>query len=168
MNQPPQSSDPKLNMRVLKTRHDLHNSIGHVLGFSEMLLEESREQGHDGLRPGLEHLVQGSKQMIAQLNEDLQTPRIEAGLSNISGLERQLRDWATQVIASVEALTLASPNVTDEVFKSDLTRITGAARRTHELASTSLAHLTISTLGETAFLVRAINPLLDLLPDRPG
>ena len=29
-------SDAKLHMRVMKTRHDLHNSIGHVLGLDAM------------------------------------------------------------------------------------------------------------------------------------
>src|SRR5438105_1324951 len=102
-------ADPKLNLRVLKTRHDLHNSIGHVLGFSEMLLEESQEQGHDHLRPELERLLHSAKRMIAQINEDLDTPKIEAGLSNIPALERLLGDWSAQVIASVERLTTAAP-----------------------------------------------------------
>ncbi|PYT04851.1 MAG: adenylate/guanylate cyclase domain-containing response regulator [Acidobacteria bacterium] len=65
-------------------------------------------------------------------------------------------------------LTRAAGEFAGDVFKSDLARIAGAARRTHELASTSLANLNISVAGETAFLVRAVNPLLDLLPDRPG
>src|SRR6266446_1804804 len=164
----PDSSAPKLHMRVLKTRHDLHNSIGHILGFSEMLLEEVQEQGHDHMRPELERLLQSAKQIIGQINEDLHTAKIEAGLSNLPALERLLCDWANQVISSIETLTRASHGIVDHVFQSDLVRITGAALRTQELARTSLAHLTTSVPGETTFLVRAVNPLLDLLPDRPG
>src|SRR5206468_12552628 len=89
-----QPGDAKLNLRVLKTRHDLHNSIGHVLGFSEMLLEVVQGHGQDHLRLELEGLLRGAKQMIGQINEDLQTPRVEAGLSNIPALERLLCDWA--------------------------------------------------------------------------
>jgi CheY-like chemotaxis protein len=107
-------------------------------------------------------------QMIGQINEDLHTPRIEAGLSNIPALERLLCDWADRIISLVETLTRASSGFADDVFKNDLARIAGAARRTHELASTSLANVSVSVTGETAFLVRAVNPLLDLLPDRPG
>src|SRR5207245_7349958 len=95
---PSSTSDPKLNLRLIKARHDLHNSIGHVLGFSEMLLEQAQEQGQDPLRPELERLVQSAKQMIAHINEDLHTSKIEAGLSNIPALERLLCAWATQVI----------------------------------------------------------------------
>src|SRR5438067_12395441 len=85
-------ADPKLNLRVLKTRHDLHNSIGHILGFGEMLLEEAQEHGQDHLRPELEGMLRGAMQMIGQINEDLHTPRIEAGLSNIPALEQLLCD----------------------------------------------------------------------------
>src|SRR5207244_4563233 len=90
------SSDPKLHMRVMKTRHDLHNSIGHVLGFGEMLLEEAREQGRDQLRPALEQLARSAKEMITQINEHLETSRIQAGLSDLVRLERLLLSWAHQ------------------------------------------------------------------------
>src|SRR5436309_10345370 len=151
-------SDAKLHMRVMKTRHDLHNSIGHVLGFSEMLLEEAQEHGRDNMRPELENLLHSSKQMIGQINEDLHTPKIEGGLSNLPALERLLCDWANQVIASIEILTSASDGTADNVFKADLVRIRDAAGRTQELANTSLAHLTTAVPGETTFLVRAVNP----------
>jgi class 3 adenylate cyclase len=164
---PVSSSDPKLHMRVLKIRHELHNSIGHILGFSEMLLEEAGEQGRDHLRPELERILQSAKQMIGQINEDLHTPKIEAGLSNLPALERLLCDWSEQVMLSIAGIADSSQQA-DNVFKGDLLRITDAARRTNELARNSLGHLTISVPGETTFLVRAVNPLLDLLPDRPG
>lgn len=163
----PVISDHKLNLRVLKTRHELHNSIGHVLGFGEMLLEEALERGQEQLRLELDRIVTGAKQVIARINEELDTSRIEAGQSNIPGLENLLSDWSGQVITGVASIAGSSAD-TDELFKNDLARIEGAARRTRELANTSLAHLTTAIAGETTFLVRAVNPLLDLLPDRPG
>src|SRR5205807_7613648 len=84
------SSDPKLNMRMIKARHDLHNSIGHVLGFSEMLLEEAHEQGRADLVPELEGLLQSSRTIIAQINEHLETPRIQAGFSDLPALQHLL------------------------------------------------------------------------------
>ncbi len=158
--------DPKLHMRVIKTRHDLHNCIGHILGFSEMLLEEAREQGRDHLRAQLEQMALSTSRVIAQVNEHLETSRIQAGLSDLLGLEQFLLSWAAQVVSSVEHLTRLSAAEGDERFQTDLARIGGAARRTRELAETSLAHLTTPIAGETIFLKRAINPLLELLPDR--
>src|SRR5712672_1974052 len=53
---PPMSADPpsppalpSLTLRVSRARHDLHNSIGHILGFSEMLLDEVQEPGQEKL-----------------------------------------------------------------------------------------------------------------------
>ena len=160
------SADPKLHMRVIKTRHDLHNSIGHVLGFSEMLLEEAREHGRDQLGAELEQLARGTKEIIAQINEQLETSRIQAGLSNLPGLERLLLGWTDQVAAAIENLTGLSAGFRDELFNTDLARIAGAAQRTRELATATLAHLTTPVAGETIFLKRAINPLLELLPGR--
>src|SRR5262252_7374144 len=98
------AADPKLHMRVMRMRHDLHNSTGHVLGFGEMLLEEARERGRDQIRPALEELVRGANEIIAQINEQLETSRIQTGMSDLPGLERLLLTWANQVAVSVENL----------------------------------------------------------------
>jgi len=163
---PAESTDPKLNMRVIKARHDLHNSIGHVLGFSEMLLEEAQEQGRRNLIAELASLLESSRHMIAQINEHLETPRIQAGFTDLPGLQRLLCSWAAQAVASVQVLARSVAGENDERLKGDLARIGGAAWRTHELATSALAHLTTPVAGETIFLRRAINPLLDFLPDR--
>jgi len=153
-------------MRVIKARHDLHNSIGHVLGFSEMLLEQAEEQGQDDLSLELQRLVQSAQEITAHINEDLLASKIEAGLSNLDGLERLLCLWAAEVIESVEILTRAISARPDENFETDLVRIAGAANRTRDLAKTSLKNLATPVAGETVLLQRAITPLLDLLPDR--
>src|SRR2546422_530554 len=55
-----------LSLRVIKARHDLVNPIGHILGFSEMLLEEVQTQGHDRLRAQLQLVHQTASRMMAQ------------------------------------------------------------------------------------------------------
>jgi len=163
---PIHASDEKLNLRVIKARHDLHNTIAHVLGFSEMLLEDAREERLHNLCPKLELLVKTGEEMILHVNENLVGSKIEAALSNLPRLERLLCSWANQVIASVELLSHSPSKRNDRAFQTDLERIAGAAQRTRELATTSLTHLTSGVAGETIFLKRAINPLLALLPDR--
>jgi adenylate cyclase len=163
---PVHALDEKLNMRVIKARHDLHNTIAHVLGFSEMLLEDARKDGLHNLCPKLERLVQTGEEMIAHVNENLVTSKVEGGLANLPRLERLLSNWASQVVASVELLGHSSSTRTDKAFQMDLERIALAAQKTRELARTSLPHLTSDVAGETVFLKQAINPLLELLPDR--
>jgi adenylate cyclase len=158
--------DAKLNMRVIKTRHDLHNSIGHIMGFSEMLLEDARAEGRENHCRELDTLVQSATEMIAQINEELVTQRIEAGQSSVSRLQHQLSNWAARVITSIEILSHSPGSEADEAFQTDLERMAGAAERTRDIAINSVAHLVSPLPGETIFLKRAINPLLDLLPDR--
>src|SRR5690242_8680147 len=91
---PVHALDEKLNMRVIKARHDLHNTIAHVLGFSEMLLEDARKDGLHHLCPKLERLIRTGEEMIAHVNENLVTSKVESGLANLPRLERLLSSWA--------------------------------------------------------------------------
>jgi hypothetical protein len=125
---PIHASDEKLNLRVIKARHDLHNTIAHVLGFSEMLLEDAREERLHNLCPKLELLVKTGEEMILHVNENLVGSKIEAALSNLPRLERLLCSWANQVIASVELLSHSPSKRNDRAFQTDLERIAGAAQ----------------------------------------
>jgi len=44
------AGDTQFTSRVSKARHDLHNSVGHIVGFSEMWVEEFREQNSEVLQ----------------------------------------------------------------------------------------------------------------------
>jgi class 3 adenylate cyclase len=162
----PRIFDEKLNSRVTKTRHDLHNLIGHIMGFGEMLLEDAREQQREHHCRELEAIVQTATDIIAQINEDLVTTRIESGQGSLSRLETVLSTWATRVIATVEVLSHSPGSEADEAFQTDLERIEGAAQRTREIALNLMARIGSPLAGETISLKRAVNPLVEFLPDR--
>src|SRR5947207_2585111 len=122
-----------LTMRVVRTRHDLHNALTHILGFSEMLLEELPEQGREPLRTELELINRTAAHLMTQIGEKLDAPKIKAGHIDLSSLERQICKQAAQIETTSEALAAKLQGAADEVFKSDLARITGAAQRMHEL-----------------------------------
>ena len=82
--------DSPFGLRVVKARHDLHSSIGHIVGFSEMWLEELPEQGCEPLQQGLEIICRRAGEMMIQINEGLNAPKIEAGLTDLSLLQRQV------------------------------------------------------------------------------
>jgi hypothetical protein len=132
-----------------------------------MLLEDARKDGLHHLCPKLERLVQTGEEMIAHVNENLVTSKVESGLANLPRLERLLSGWPARVVAAVELLGHSSSTRTDKAFLTDLDRIAGAAQKTRELATTSLPHLTSDVAGETVFLKQAVNPLLQLLPIAP-
>src|SRR5438067_13031042 len=87
----------ELSLRVTKARHDLHNSIGHILGFSEMWLEEFREEE-------LELIFRRAGEMRAQINEGLSAPRIEAGVVDLPSLQSQLCGESEQILGAANSL----------------------------------------------------------------
>ena len=101
----PIPSEPPFPLRVARVRHDLNNSITHIVGFGEILLEEVQECGRDVLRADLEFINRAAGQMVSHVNQGLDSQRIEAGLANLSQLEERLRDASSQILAAVERLT---------------------------------------------------------------
>src|SRR5882762_6374950 len=130
-----------LGLRVVKTRHDFHNSLTHILGFSEMLLEEAQERGRDHLRDDLNLIHRTADLLMRQISDKLDAPKIKAGHINLASLERQICKHATEIETATAVLLAKTDDLADDVFKSDLSRIAGASQRILELASTSLASL---------------------------
>jgi adenylate cyclase len=147
-NSPPRRaapSDPELTLRLVKARHELHSSIAHILGFSEMWLEELQGKAGDSLQPGLQLIFRTASEMMEYINEGLAQAKIEAGPADLSALERRLCEHTSEIIAATESLARDPHSVENGVLKSDLSRIAAAGRRIEELARTSFA-----TLSETA------------------
>jgi len=142
-------SDPspgELNQRAAKARHDLRNPLSHILGFSEMLLDEARTHGHEQLKPDLELLYRTADRMIALTNHYLDWHKIEAGLSDIPILEDQLRQLSTLVLVTTEHLVNQSGVLHSEILRNDLARITGAARQMLGLIEPALRSLSVTAL----------------------
>src|SRR5438105_13103134 len=95
---------PQLASQLIKARHDLHNSIGHILGFSEMLLEEVHEQGSNHLRDELEIINQTATRIMAHIHESLDPVKLQATLENSLSFERRFRGQTSQIVATAETL----------------------------------------------------------------
>src|SRR5436190_4711033 len=121
---------PSLSLPISRARHDLHNTLGHILGFAEMLLELAEESGGEKLRPELDLIRQIATQMISRTNETLDAAKIEAGRSDLGALQTQLDEDSARIVTATNTLARKSRKLKDESFKSDLSRITAAARQT--------------------------------------
>src|SRR5690349_7520517 len=106
------SADSASSLRMARVRHDLHNSIAHILGFSEMWLEEIQEKevgrvvlnAPSQLKPGLQVIFRAAGQMMARINEDLGQAKLEAGATDLSSLQRALSEQTTQIVEATEEL----------------------------------------------------------------
>jgi sigma-B regulation protein RsbU (phosphoserine phosphatase) len=156
--------DCAFGLRVSKARHDLHNSIGHIVGFSEMWGEDLQEQGCESLQREMQFIYRTASEMMTQISEGLNASKIEAGLVELPSLQRQVSSQASQIIAIAEGLARQPRALEDELFKSDLARIAAAARHVSESVLTSLDALSEWALTQPASVQEPRQPLGLLKP----
>lgn len=131
-----------LSEQVAKARHDLRNPLSHILGFSEMLLDEAKTHGHQNLQADLELIYRTADRMIALTNHYLDWHKIEAGPSELPVLEDQLRKLSALVLTTTERLANQTRALNSEIIHNDLARIAGAARQILDLIEPALRSLT--------------------------
>jgi signal transduction histidine kinase len=136
---------PDFAQQVAQARHDLRNPLGHIMGFTEILLEQVPKRGYDAMKPGLQAIYQQSEQLVARINQCLDPVRLREGRSNLLALRRETQHIATQVLATAQSLTARAQAAQDEFFITDLGRISGSAQRLLELSDKALAPLTGAT-----------------------
>ncbi len=121
--------------RVSKARHDLNNSIGHVLGFAEMLVEEAQEPGQGKLLRDLELVFQTARHLAAQTSEALAARRVAAGHRDFREFHESVCKLSGQIITASGRASKNSRKLKDDVFRDDLARIAAAARKAMEIAT---------------------------------
>lgn len=53
--------------------HDLRTPLGHILGYSELLIEQMRQDGHEEYIPFLEKITRAGHQLLALLTDNFQS-----------------------------------------------------------------------------------------------
>jgi signal transduction histidine kinase len=51
--------------------HDLRTPLGHILGYSEMLIEQMQESGHEEFLPHLEKIRKAGMDLLDLMNDNL-------------------------------------------------------------------------------------------------
>ena len=63
--------------------HELRTPLNAIIGYSEMLLEETTDQGQSAMRPDLEKIRTAGKHLLALINDILDLSKIEAGKTEL-------------------------------------------------------------------------------------
>lgn len=53
--------------------HDLRTPLGHILGYSELLIEQMQESGNTQFIPHVEKIRNASRQLVAMMTENFQS-----------------------------------------------------------------------------------------------
>ena len=52
--------------------HDLRTPLGHILGYSELLIEEMKATGHEEFIPHLEKIRKAGRELVTLMTENFQ------------------------------------------------------------------------------------------------
>ncbi|HMA21921.1 MAG TPA: histidine kinase dimerization/phospho-acceptor domain-containing protein [Gemmatimonadaceae bacterium] len=53
--------------------HDLRTPLGHIMGYSELLIEQMREQGHEEFVPYLMKISNAGRQLLEMMDENFES-----------------------------------------------------------------------------------------------
>jgi sigma-B regulation protein RsbU (phosphoserine phosphatase) len=129
-------------------RHDLRTPLNHIIGYSEMLLEELEGDDAAGLAPGLTQVLEGGRRVLASINDRLSASRVEAGTVDLAGLPAAVAGPLGEIL--VEAAALADRAGESEALRSDLERIAGAAARLQAMVQAAAGEGAAAAERETA------------------
>jgi DNA-binding response OmpR family regulator len=113
---------------IAELRHDLRTPINHVLGYSEMLLEECDAVD----RPQLEEMCATGKKILESITSALAPSRVSISRKDLERLKQSLQPEVERLEALVAALLRRNR---PESQRADLERIRSAAQALRERAS---------------------------------
>jgi signal transduction histidine kinase len=53
--------------------HDLRTPLGHILGYSELLIEQMRDEGHEEFIPYVEKIRRAGHQLLSLMTDNFQS-----------------------------------------------------------------------------------------------
>jgi len=140
-------------------RHELRTPMNHIIGYSEMLLEEAEELKWENFVPDLQRIHTAGNKLLNLINDILDPTKTEISTANLGMLRHDLLNPLNLIMGYSEMLQEeASDNGQEEVLP-DLQRIHTASRNLLELirdvfSSPNLAHTRLVTQPDTPSVSR--------------
>src|ERR1017187_2444374 len=111
-------------------RHDLRTPINHILGYTEILLEEYEEGGSDGIAKALREIHAGGRTLLDWIQSALGENFGSVSGGQLEAFEARLRPEAERLLIASESLAegLLLAQGSQEAL-SDIDRVSTAFRR---------------------------------------
>jgi class 3 adenylate cyclase len=111
---------------VKHLRHELHTPLNHIIGYSEMLLEDVAEGQNAGLEPGLRTVYDNAQRLLVLINDFLGQARVDSGDVKVDSLSEQASAPLGAIFTAVEALKAQTGDAETEDAQRDVGRIAAA------------------------------------------
>ena len=109
-------------------RHELHTPLNHIIGFSEMLLEEADDVGSGALVPALRSVLEEARRFLGLLNDFIDRAANEADIDR-ARMEAELSPPLRRVVECSETLKEQAAGARASGVGDGVERIALAARR---------------------------------------
>jgi len=107
-------------------RHELRTPLNHILGYTEMLLEDAQEHGSPGLIRDLRAIHAAGQDLRTLVTDNLSEAAVKAGKVDLRALHAELRSRLTAIIGYSELWQEEASNRGLEKLVPDLARIAAA------------------------------------------
>lgn len=121
-------SEAKQKRPLAKIRHDLRTPINHIIGFSEMLLEDARGKTPESFVRDLLKIRSGGDRLLALINEHLSEEAFPVEQPSVHQLCHELRTPVNHIMGYSELLMDQCEELNLPDYKADLAKINSAAR----------------------------------------
>jgi signal transduction histidine kinase len=81
-------------------RHNLRTPLNQIIGYSEMLQEEGEDLGLEAYVPDLQKIHSAGNQLLALINENVASARVESGKLDLESLQRDSRTLLDLIMAT--------------------------------------------------------------------
>ncbi|MCK5445191.1 MAG: HAMP domain-containing protein [Rhodospirillaceae bacterium] len=100
--------------------HELRTPLNAVIGYSEMLQEEAKEEGNESLHADLDKISDAGKHLLGLINEILDLSKIEAGRVELSIQEFSISDVLSGAADTVQPLIEQKGNRLNLICPDDI------------------------------------------------
>ncbi len=110
--------------------HELRTPLNAIIGYSEMLMEEAQDGGHDHMMPDLQKINVAGKHLLDLINAILDLSKIEAGKMDLYLETFDVAKMVNDVVAVIQPLVAQNDNTLEVdiaenigTMRADLTKV---------------------------------------------
>lgn len=114
---------------VGELRHDLRTPVNHIVGYTEMLLEDTEDPAYAECHTALEGILSAARDVLLLINAALPPTRTEVSPAELATLYESMRVPQERVMAAIRSLLASASAPPGDDFPQDLLRIRAAAEK---------------------------------------